>query len=150
MRHFFKNNRKRKYKDVKEVVERKKKVVEKKTITKNIWGVPNFLPPPAEGEDDRTIELHRERLVEQYRKNVLKRNINSINVSMSKSFPARRKLIVQDITPIMDLLEMYPILHDFEQVRLSFQVGYQALSELRSSRSRALSHADVELNCYCL
>ena len=127
---FFKNTRKRKCVDVAECKAAKQKSAFLKNnknngacanntsivaIT-NIWGVKNFNPSLPVGEDERTVDIHRDRLLKQFHMVPYSRKQSVISTSMSKTFPARRKDILELRKSVSDIMDEYPILADPLQV----------------------------------
>ena len=116
----FKNARSRLGDDIPEVdvkrsvfSSKRKREISMGTVTKKActaWGVENYLPERYEGEDETSQALHRDRLCEQSRLSVGRRNDGIIKISMDKTFPARRSMIIVEMARIEDVIHQYHIL----------------------------------------
>ena len=82
---------------------------------KDVWGVPNFLPSREAGEDDHSIEHHINRLKDQATMNVAKRNKEIINISLQKTYPERRKMLILEMRRIGDIMDIFPILSEGQE-----------------------------------
>ena len=60
------------------------------------WGVKNYLINMYEGEDSNSQELHIQRLRDQATYSTLRQGEHIISLSMDKTFPDRRKMIVEE------------------------------------------------------
>lgn len=87
----------------------------------NIWGVPNFLPPQPEGEDDGTKAKHIKTLHAQKKLTEGKRKYETINFCMDITFASRREEIL-NFEKIENVLETYPFLTEGEEVCI-FYIG---------------------------
>ena len=127
---FFKNTRKRKCGDVAECKAAKQKAALIKkckerngaastSLMTNMWDVKNFNPGLPVGEDDRTVDIHKDRLKKQFQLLPYSRRQTVINTSMSKTFPVRRKDILELQKTVVEILDEYPILADPLQVSCS-------------------------------
>ena len=86
------------------------------------WGVKNFLPENQEGEDSTSMQAHRARLNHQYKLPLQKRDKLLIRKLMDVTFPHRRHMIVNEMARVKEVLELYPILQDDEQVHFFLSV----------------------------
>lgn len=128
---FFKNTRKRKCGDVAECKAAKQKRQFMKlpkgnntanmSIYTNIWGVKNFNPDIPVGEDDRTMEVYRQRLLKQFHLLPYSRKQSVVQLSMDKTFPARRKDILELRKSVTEIMDEYPILADPVQIVEEFK-----------------------------
>ena len=112
---FFKNTRKRKRAKQKAALNKKSKERNGEASTSlitNIWGVKNFNPGFPVGEDDRTVDIHKDRLIKQFQLLPYSRRQSVISTSMSKTFPVRRKDILELQKTVVEILDEYPILAD--------------------------------------
>ena len=126
MTNFFKNTHKRKCGDVAECKAAKVKASLKKNtqlktpdnnaVMTNIWGVKNFNPILPVGEDERTLNIHKDRLLKQHNLIPYSRKQSVINTSMAKTFPLRRQHILELSKSVADIIDEYPILADPLQV----------------------------------
>ena len=130
MRCSFKNLRRRSsFKDDKKVQEMKKKFgVKRKTDQyespapeqqKDVWGMTSFLQSREIGEDDESINDYIKRLQEQKNLTAGRRNVSLINLAMKKTFPERREMLIVKLGRISDILDIYPMLTEGEQVIFS-------------------------------
>ena len=85
----------------------------------NKWGVKNFLPGVPDGEDDRTQDMHRKRLLDQFSAHPFNRKLSIIKSGMDKTFSCRRADIVNLSKSVAEILDMYPILVDCHQVHFN-------------------------------
>ena len=117
----FQNGRKREHKDLPTVVVRKRvKTTAPNPSTKSdhapSWGIPNYMPERAPGEDDQSIAEHIESLkLEKIKK---RPNFEKVCLLMSKTLPERRKKIVAEGITILALKTDFPWLFDEEEVCL--------------------------------
>lgn len=89
LRSYFKNTRFRKCKHLREVQRRQAKLSKiERPITppNNHLGVANFLPDTPEGEDTRTVNLHKERLLNQSSLSVVRQDRSTIETLDGKNF----------------------------------------------------------------
>ena len=89
------------------------------TTTKRIklsYGVPNYLPPIADGEDDETMAIHVSFLKRQARLDPSLQEHEKVASKMEKTFPQRRDLIVMREASVAEMRDNYPILFSKEQV----------------------------------
>lgn len=84
--------------------------------TPNVWGVKNFLPNAEEGEDERTISLHVEKMKEQFVNHPYKRKNSIIEIAMKKTFATRRNMIISGTKSVADIIDEFPMLGDGQQV----------------------------------
>ena len=84
-----------------------------------MWGVKNFNPGLPVGEDDRTVDIHKDHLKKQFQLLSYSRRQTVINTSMSKTFPVRRKDILELQKTVVEILDEYPMLADPLQVSCS-------------------------------
>lgn len=116
--HHFKNTRCRKYKGDKlfEETRRKyKKTGGGKTSARNFRGVHLFSVDAPEGEDERTIPKHIDRLKEQFYQHPLKRNPEQICFGMAQTLHHRRELILLK-KPVAEIISFYPLLGEKEEL----------------------------------
>ena len=119
----FKNSRRSLEQDIVEVkAKKKKKIIPSEEAThvetaKNVWGVPNFLPPMVEGEDDESQKIHKETLLTQSRLDHSRKNHGLISLAMDRTFPDRRQFIVMGEKDPATLRNIYPILYCDREVR---------------------------------
>ena len=79
-------------------------------------GVKNYIVAMYEGEDVNSLEKHVKRLKEQSTYSAVRKDDSIISLSMDKTFPDRRKMIVEDLSPVSAVLSKYPTLCGEEQV----------------------------------
>ena len=84
------------------------------------WGIPSFLPPLPEGEDEHSIAHHCETLKSQSALPQERRNKDTVRVLMVKTFPDRRQMLVNEFKHIREIIEKYPLLCSKDQVRIHF------------------------------
>ena len=128
MRCSFKNLRRRtSLKDDKRVKEMKLKFGKRKIDQceapspehqKDIWGMVNFLPSREIGEDDETINDYIKKLKQQNNLNFGRRNVALVDLAMDKTFPERRDMLIVKLARISEILDIYPMLTEGEQVIL--------------------------------
>lgn len=109
---------KRKNQEIGEIVEKSKK---------DVWGVANFLPERLPGEDDTTISQHVAKLKQQKELTVGRRNNEIINLAMKNTFPERRNALLIQLMKLSDILDMYPLLTEGDQVSLLFFVNFSSI-----------------------
>ena len=83
------------------------------------WRVENYLPSLQDGEDQNTITAHRVRLASQFNLTEEKRDPHIIRNSMNLTFPHRRQLLIQGMSTIREVIDLYPILQNERQVYLN-------------------------------
>ena len=81
------------------------------------WGVPNYLPPRASGEDDTSIERLQSMLEREYMKVKSQRSYPKIDHAMEQTFPERRRLLIKEGVSVATIKEFYPILFDIDEVK---------------------------------
>ena len=126
MKQHFKNKRRRNFYTEPTVIAAKEKYGRNKLQqnsasapnAKNMWGVRNFFPTDVDGEDERTQNIHCQRLVDEFRCLPYQRRCQTIKVSMDMTFPVRRRATIEDSQSILDTMNKFPILADSTQVRL--------------------------------
>ncbi len=127
----FKNQRKRKLRDVPEVAEqiqRKKQKVDHSSgsaaatfaapACSNVWGLVNFKPERLPGEDDYSVEnalkvLHRQGQLAAHLRDQAK-----VDFHMDRTFADRREAIIVQGVDAKTLLDQYPDLRSEEGVSL--------------------------------
>jgi len=82
----------------------------------NIFGVINYLPETIVGDDDRTMEMHRQTLVRQSNLISYSRKVSVINVALEKTLSLRRRLIVVEKKSICVIFDEILILKEPLQV----------------------------------
>ena len=97
----------------------KNQLVQQKKIN-HAWGIPNFLPPLPEGEDEHSIAHHCETLKSQSALPQERRNKDTVRVLTVKTFPDRRQMLVNEFKHIREIIEKYPLLCSKDQVRIHF------------------------------
>lgn len=85
-----------------------------KNIKKAKKGEINFLPDYPEGMDDQTLEVIREALVNEMMKS--NPNVSFLKKQMDMTFALRRKEVVQDKPPVVQILHRWPALFTETQV----------------------------------
>ena len=83
------------------------------------WGVENHLPLLQDGEDQNIISAHRVKLASQFNLTEEKRDPHTIRNSMNLTFPHRRQLLIQGMSTIREVIDLYPILQNERQVYLN-------------------------------
>ena len=84
------------------------------------WGIPNFLPPLIEREDEYSIAHHCETLKSQSALSQERRKKDIVRVLMVKSFADRRQMLVNEFKHIREIIEKYPLLYSKDHVRIHF------------------------------
>ena len=84
------------------------------------WGIPNFLPPLPEGEDEHSIAHHCETLKSQSALPQERRNKDTVRVLTVKTFLDRRQMLVNEFKHIREIIEKYPPLCSKDQLRIHF------------------------------
>ena len=84
------------------------------------WGIENFLPQRCVGEDERSLRLYEQVLLEQFKLTSAKRNTYSIESAMIKTFPERRNMLITEMKRTSEILSRYPILACEEMVSVIF------------------------------
>ena len=80
------------------------------------WAVPNFLPTLQDGEDQTSIQGHRNRLNQQYIRSKDRRDAELVKRLMNITFADRRKMLITDLETLNFIISTYPILCEEEQV----------------------------------
>ena len=70
-------------------------------------------------EEQNTISAHRVRLTSQFNLTEEKRDPRIIRNLMSLTFPHRRQLLIQDMSTMREVIDLYPILQYERQVYLN-------------------------------
>ena len=83
------------------------------------WDVENYLPSLQDGEDQNTISADRVRLASQFNLIEEKRDPHIIRNLMNLTFPHRRQLLIQGMSTIRKVINLYPILQYERQVYLN-------------------------------
>ena len=83
------------------------------------WGMPNYMPNFNQGEDSFTVLAHVEELQRQYSLNKSRRNAALIKRLMDKTFPDHRNMLINEMSPIGEVIEKYPLLCCEEEARKS-------------------------------
>lgn len=83
----------------------------------NVWGIRNHLPACAQGEDDRTMEMHRQTLFKQFNVHQYNRKLPVLNVAMEKTFSWWRIVIIEDECSVAELFDKFPLLKEPRQVK---------------------------------
>ena len=83
---------------------------------KDIWGMVNFLLSRHNGEDDETLQGYIQKLKDQKRLTSGKRNVQLVQLAMEKTYPERRELLIVSLRKISEILDIYPMLTEGEQV----------------------------------
>ena len=73
------------------------------------WGVENYLPSLQDGEDQNTISAQRVRPASQFNL-IAEKDPYIIRNLMNLTFPHRRQLLIQDMSTIREVIDLYPIL----------------------------------------
>ncbi len=125
----FKNQRKRKLRDVPEVAERiDKRRRNMATLAQdqsddgsapvqrcpNPWGLVNFLPQRSPGEDDTSIKAAKQYLVKEGR--LSRCDQVKIDFFMDRTFADRRRAIIREGATVKTILDQYPDLGSEEGV----------------------------------
>ena len=105
------------------------------------WGIPNFLPPLMEGEDEHSIAHHCETLKSQSALPQERRNKDIVHVLMVKTFADRRHMLVNEFKHLREIIEKYPLLCSKDQVRTHFN----AFSKHGVRRDKPEKGVDVEM-----
>ena len=121
-----KHKRKRTDRDIPSVKENidvlnSKKLLKKqgcKGSIKNGWEIKNFAPVRCDGEDDESIAEYMALMENQARLMVNLRNKSLVTKAMDKTFPERRKFLLEKIRKIEDVKYQYPLLFCNDQVFL--------------------------------
>lgn len=74
----------------------------------------NFLPNFPEGQDETSLEMDRDALVEEMKKRQPNRTL--ISLKMDQTFPLRRREIVETGPPVQKMVERWPALFTESQV----------------------------------
>ncbi len=125
----FKNQRKRKYRDVPEIAETIKKYKRNgvnaskeasnstppRPACTNVWGLVNFQPERSPGEDDTSIEDAKKVLIYQG-KLTATRDQGKVDFYMDRTFADRRAAIIKEGATAKSLIEQYPDLASEEGV----------------------------------
>ena len=94
-------------------------------VTTNICGVKNFLPTIEKGEDERTIDIHIQKMKEQFALHPYKRKLTIVEIGMKKTFSKRREMITSGLRSVGDIIDDFPFLADGGQVKLFiFRLGF--------------------------
>ena len=91
----------------------KKKGAENTAI--NRWGCPTFYMETPVGEDERTTDLYREKLLAEFEAFPTNRVKETVSLYMNKTLHDRRRM-VKDMVPVARIIEQYPILGEGEEV----------------------------------
>ena len=83
------------------------------------WDVENCLPSLQDGEDQNTISADRVRLASQFNLIEEKRDPHIIRNLINLTFPHRRQLLIQGMSTIREVINLYPILQYERQVYLN-------------------------------
>ena len=73
------------------------------------WGKENYLPSLQDGEDQNTISAQRVRPASQFNLIAEKKDPHIIRNLMNLTFPHRRQLLIQDMSTIREVIDLYPI-----------------------------------------
>ena len=85
---------------------------------KNVWGIKNFAPARCDGEDNGSIAEYMSLMKNQARLMVNFRKKSFITKAMDKTFPERRKFLLEKMRKIEDVKYQYPLLFFYDQVFL--------------------------------
>ncbi|XP_066933830.1 uncharacterized protein [Clytia hemisphaerica] len=103
--------------------------------TKLSWGVPNYLPPRIEGENDQSQMVHINTIQKESRKVSAQRDHQRSSFAMVQTFPDRRKMIVHEVNPIAIIIEQYPLLASKSEIFSEFSRlvgGWTIISRLET------------------
>ena len=89
----------------------------KKSRASIAWGVKNYLPKRLEGEDDISIESHVNRMIDMSRLHKDRRQKHIIDMLMEKTFPERRRMLVEELVKVPEMKLKYPLLFTEDEVR---------------------------------
>ena len=127
LRTCFKNSR-AKIEDNPEILAKRTKLLKRKSQCSDVdddilqskvikqWGVPHFLPPFPDGEDEGTMSAHAEKLKGEHRLIKERRDVRLIRALMDITFADRRNMIVKKFVRIDELVSKYPLLCSEDQV----------------------------------
>ena len=103
-----------------QVLAAKERFGRKKGVAKtasNRWGCPNFYLNAPEGEDERTTNMYKEKLIKEYEAFPTNRSVEAVDLYMSKTVHDRRRM-VKEMCSVRSILSEYPILGEGDEVRL--------------------------------
>ena len=123
---FFRNTRKRTDRDIPSVKEKidlfnSKKLLKNqgyKGSMKNVWRINNFAPVRYAGEDEKSIAEYMSLMENQARLMINLWNKSLITKAKDKTFPERRKFLLEKKRKIEDVKYPYPLLFCYDQVFL--------------------------------
>lgn len=117
----FGNSRRRIDDNLPIVQARKRKKTDQKSSSTTIpmksslmWGLAKYLPERPQSEDDHSIHMHKEWMINESKK--LNFNFESLQHRLNATFTDRRKLIISERASFMEIIEQYPALTLHNQV----------------------------------
>ena len=81
-----------------------------------MYGLPNYLPPRKEGEDEVSIKKHVKWMRDERRARKKRPDTAQLDRRMGLTFADRRDKVVSQNVSVDALIEEYPWLQDFDEV----------------------------------